>query len=75
MIENSDNLSLEMFLGSFYENLLKAVNKEKYIIDYDNFDLFCQITNNDDVVGFITLENNDNSLIINECYIMPEERG
>lgn len=41
MIENSDNLSLEMFLGIFYENLLKTVNKEKYIIDYDNFDLFC----------------------------------
>ena len=76
MIENSDNLSLEKFLSS-YDEILKSLNKEKYILDYTKFDLFYEIKDNDTTVGFITLEDNDsdNNLIINECYIRPDERG
>lgn len=76
MIENSDNLSLEKFLGS-YDEILKSINKEKYILDYNKFDLFYEIKQDDKTIGFITLENSDSdkNLIINECYIKPEERG
>lgn len=76
MIKNNECISLEKYLGDSYPEILKSINKEKYLLDYDKFDLFYEIKDNDDVVGFIALENDDlENLIINETYIVPEARG
>ena len=77
MIENNESTTLEKYLDSLHPQLIKSINKEKYMIDYDKFDLFHEITYDGDVVGFITLENDDlnTCMTINECYILPEWRG
>lgn len=77
MIENNESTTLEKYLDSLHPELIKSINKEKYMIDYDKFDLFHEILYDGDVVGFITLVNDDlnTRMIINECYILPEWRG
>ena len=77
MIKNPDNYDLEKFLATYYDEILKSTNKEKYMFDYTKFDLFYEINYNDEIVGFITLENNDSdeNLMVNECYVKPEARG
>ena len=77
MIENNNGLTLENYLSSSQSAILKSVNKEKYIFDYDNFDFIHEIKDDGDVVGFITVENDDlnKRFIINECYILPDKRG
>lgn len=74
MIKNTNNIPLEKFLDT-YDEILKSINKEKYILDYTEFDLFYEIKHDDEIIGFITLQDNDSKLIINECYIKPEYRG
>ena len=77
MFTNNKKSTLEMYLNDNYPEILKSINKENYILDYVDFDLFFEIEYENNVVGFITLENDDlnNRLIINESYIVPEYRG
>lgn len=77
MIENNENIPLENHLEISYPEILKSINKEKYMLDYDGFDLFYEISHDGEVAGFMALEDDDsnNRLIINECYVLPESRG
>lgn len=77
MIENDENIALENYLNISHPEIVKSINKEKYILDYDNFDLFYEIRYEDEVAGFIAIENDDfnQRWIINECYILPDLRG
>ena len=77
MIDNNGNFTLERYLYDNYHEISKSVYKENYVLDYADFGLFFEIEYEDNVVGFITLENDDlnNRFIINESYIVPEWRG
>lgn len=77
MIENNENITLTEYLDTSHPEIIKSINKEKYVLDYGEFDLFHEITLNSETVGFIALENDDSneSWIINECYIIPDRRG
>ena len=61
-----------------YPHILKAIEKEGYILDYLSFDVFTEIRFEDDVVGFISFSRFDivdNYFAIDEAYIIPEYRG
>lgn len=77
MIENNENIPLSEYLNIAHPEIINSINKDEYLLDYDNFDLFYEIKKDGEFVGFITLENDDlnNCLIINECYVMPDWRG
>ena len=77
MFENNEYITLEKYLSDSYPEIIKSINKEKYVFDYDFFDLFYEIKYDDEVVGFIALENDElnGNWIINECYVMPNMRG
>ena len=60
-----------------YNYILQSMKKENYNIEYDNFGILQEIIDDNKVVGiisFICLESFDNSLCINEVYILPEHR-
>ena len=74
---NFDSVNLNDFLKKSYENLLKSIEKEGYIIDYQNFDELYEISHENKIVGFIAIEKSpiNNTKVIVECYIVPEARG
>ena len=77
-IINSNSLNLNEFLKNSYENIWKSIEKEGYIIDYQDFNEFYEIKNEEaNVVGFIALEKStsSNTKTIVDCYILPEHRG
>ena len=74
-IENTDNIALSNYLENYYPNISKAMQKEKYMIDYDEFDLFYEIIWDDETAGFFALKNYDDDLVIIETYVNPKFRG
>ena len=61
-----------------YPEIEKAMKKEKYIIEYQEFDNFNEIIKDDKIIGFFTTQtriDNQINIILNECYIIPEKRG
>ena len=77
IIYNLDSIDLEDFLKNYYEKIWDSIEKEGYILDFQNFNEFHEITFESDIVGFIALEelNIINSKLIVDCYIIPEARG
>ena len=77
VIYNSDSINLEDFLKSSYGKIWDSIQKEGYILDFQDFNEFYEITFESDIVGFIALEdlNIVKSKLIVDCYIMPEARG
>lgn len=60
-----------------YPYILHSMKEENYVIEYDEFDIVQEIIDDERVVGFISfvkIESFDNSLCINEVYILPEFR-
>ena len=67
--------TLEELLKSDYENIYNDLNND-YIIEYQDFDIFHEITFRGDVVGFFTLKIlEEKRLSLEEAYIKPEFRG
>ena len=77
IIENPTGFkTVTEILKNNYPELLKAVEKDGYIIQYENFDAFCEITFDDEAIGFYTFEQVDTySTVINEMFITKEYRG
>lgn len=75
MIENENNITLKEFINNSYNDLLKSMNNDKYVIEYNAFDLFLEICHEGEVVGFISLESHDDALILNECYVKDDATG
>ena len=77
IINNDDSVTLDKFLQNSYEKLWKSIQKEDYNLDFLNFNEFHEIIHENEVVGFIAMENLKQSFvkIIVECYILPDARG
>lgn len=62
-------------LKNHYLELLKDLNNDGYIIQYEDYDAFCEIEYDNKIVGFYTLEQHEDVSILNEIYIMSDFRG
>lgn len=76
--KNQYDDDLNETLKNRYPDILKAIRKEGYILDYLDYDVFHEIRFEDKIVGFMTFARFDiveNHFAINEAYIIPEYRG
>jgi len=74
---NSNN-NLTNHLKNNYPDIINSIEKEGYLIDYQDFDQFAEIIYEDEIIGFFTLQdsvNFANTKEISEIYIQPEYRG
>ena len=65
-------------LSNDYPHILKAITREKYELEYLEYDVFQEIVFNDKIVGFFTIKRipkSDNIFYLAEAYIMPKFRG
>ena len=62
-------------LENDYPQILKEIQNEDYIIQYENYDAFCEIEYGNEVVGFYTLEQLEDATLLNEFYIIGDFRG
>ena len=62
-------------LENNYPQILNEIQNEDYIIQYDNYDAFCEIEYGNEVVGFYTLEQLEDATLLNEFYIIGDFRG
>ena len=72
------NEPLDVLLKNEYPEISKAIKKEGYNLEFQNYDIFEEIYFENQVVGFVTLENiipSHNHFWIMEAYIIPEYRG
>ena len=70
--------NLEETLSEKYPDILDAIRREGYNLDYIDFDIFHEIKYEGNVVGFMTFQRFDivdNHFAINEAYVIPEFRG
>ena len=77
-LNNSDNLMLDELLDNNYSEILKAIKKEGYNLDFLEYDVFQEITFENQVVGFMSFKKLPlikNHYAIMETYIIPEFRG
>ncbi len=73
-----NNEPLEDLLKDKYPEISKAIKNEGYNLEFQDYDIFEEITFENQVVGFVTLENIPPSLNhfwIVDAYIIPEYRG
>ncbi len=78
LFENHDDKLLNEFLDEFYPEILKAIEKEGYNLDFKDFDFFHEINFENHVVGFMSFERfplAEHQYGIMEVYIIPEYRG
>ena len=77
VIFNNDSMDLDKFLKNNYDELWISIQNEGYNIDFNNFDEFYEIIDDDKVVGFIVIEKLDliNVKSIVDSYILPDWRG
>ena len=61
-------------LENSYPEISKELKKD-YIIQYEDYDAFCEITHQGEVVGFYTFTQDDAIAVINEFYILKSHRG
>lgn len=69
---------LEIFeiLENNYPYILESIEKERYVIENEICLFFDELVFEDKVVGFVAFDVvEDFSVILNECYILPEFRG
>ncbi len=69
---------LDDLLKDKYLEISKAIKNEGYNLEFQNYGIFEEISFENQVVGFITLENippSHNHLWIVDTYIIPEYRG
>lgn len=74
-IEELQVKNLEQLLEHNYPRINESIIKEGYNRLYDNFDIFIEIIDNSEVIGYITLENlktESKQYAINDAYIIPE---
>ena len=74
-IEELQVKNLEQLLEHNYPRINESIIKEGYNRLYDNFDIFIEIIDNSEVIGYITLENlktESKQYAINDTYIIPE---
>lgn len=63
-------------LENNYPELYNAIQNDDYTIQYEEFDAFCEITDENEVVGFYTFQQIDKyTTSINEIYILKDYRG
>ena len=77
-IDEKYNNNLKQLIKDQYPQIEQAIKKEKYKIEYQNFDNFSEIINDEKCIGFFTTETKTEdkiNIILNECYIIPEHRG
>lgn len=75
--KDSKTNSTRKLLEKEYPYILQSMKNEDYNIEYDEFNIIQEIIDDEKVVGiisFIKIESFDNSLCINEAYIVPEYR-
>lgn len=75
--ESKTNSTTDL-LKQQYPYIIQSMKKENYKIEYDEFEIFQEIIDDNKVVGlisFICIESFDNSLCINDVYILPEHRS
>lgn len=78
ILYEEDNVNLSEFLDENYPDISSSIKMEGYAVEYQNFHLFYELYFNDEVVGFVSIDNFHivpTDLVINECYVMPEFRG
>ena len=82
MIEDNiiefENNDLNHILENKYDELLRNMKKEDYIIEYTSFYQFHELRCEGKTVGFFTLDTfmpSEIILCLNECYILPKYRG
>ena len=62
-------------LENHYPEILKDLNNDEYVIQYEDYDSFCEIEYGNKIVGFYTLNQHEDISILNEIYIMSDFRG
>ena len=77
IIKNDYNTTLTELLREEYPYLHEQMQKDNYIIEYNYFDEFIEIKQDNKTVGFYTTviilaEDNDLFTILEELYILPE---
>lgn len=75
--EEQETNSTKKLLEQEYPYILQSMKKEKYKIEYDDFDLLQEIIYENKVVGIISMINIEalnHTICINEIYILPEHR-
>lgn len=78
IFENKNNEHLDDFLKNNYPEILNAINREGYNIEFMEFDIFYEIHFENKSVGFIVFKKiplTDNQFAIMDTYIIPEYRG
>ena len=72
------NNDLNHVLEKEYDEIIRNMEKEDYIVEYTSFYQFHELKYDDKTVGFFTLDNflpSEKLLCLNECYILPRYRG
>ena len=70
--------NLEEYLSRNYPEIMKAIRREGYNLDYPEFNTFHEIKSEGKTVGFIAAQRFDivdNHFAISEAYVIPEFRG
>ena len=73
-----DKENLTEILANDYGDIFSEMKKEDYILEYEAFVEFRELTYDDETVGFLTLDTflpDPECLCLSECYILPEYRG
>ena len=73
-----NNEPLDVLLKNKYPEISKAIQKEGYNLEFQDYDIFTEIPFENQVVGFVTLKRisfSPNHFWIMDAYIIPEYRG
>ncbi len=76
--QDTKNKTTTELVKQEYPYIYQAMKKENYKIEYDDFEIIQEIIDEDKVVGIIAMINQDaldQTLCINEIYILPEHRN
>ena len=78
LFKNTEGYLLDELLDEDYPEILEAIKKEGYNLDFKDFDVFYGIPFENQIVGFISFGRfsiAENQLGINDAYIIPKYRG
>lgn len=74
--DESEFETTTQILENNYPEMLKAIKDDDYQLQYEDYDIFNEITDEKEVIGFYTIKQIDlYNTVLNELYILKSHRG
>lgn len=72
---NTEFETASEILKNHYRELYEAVQNDGYTIQYEDYDVFCEIEDHGETAGFFTYEHDGETISVNEIFIIKSRRG